>query len=38
MGMITVAQSVYKETILRKSLMNQSLLINLDLQLDNKVN
>lgn len=36
--MITVAQSVYKETILRTSLMNQSLLINLDLELDNKVN
>lgn len=35
--MITVAQSVYKEAILRKSLMNQSLLINLDLQLENKV-
>lgn len=38
MGMITVAQSVYKETILRKNLMNQSLLINLALELDNKIN
>lgn len=36
--MITVAQSVYKETILRKTLMNQSLFINLELQLDNKMN
>lgn len=36
MGMITVAQIVYKETILRKNLMSQSLL-SLALELDNKM-
>lgn len=37
MGMITIAQSVYRNYI-EENLMNQSLLINLALELDNKIN